>query len=105
MPEPLQPEILDTLVCESASRPKGAPTIGEIVPAVRPTHRDQRQLTVTFDRGATSPGRRRRGGRAPCCSTITWQLETTDDPVLRILAMPGQLDVLEAIFSPSHPTP
>ena len=32
MPEPLQPEILDTLVCEPASRPKGAPTIGEIVP-------------------------------------------------------------------------
>src|SRR4051794_24231958 len=49
MPEPLQPEILATLVCEPARRPNGAPTLGEIVPAVRSARRDERQLTVTFD--------------------------------------------------------
>ena len=104
MPELLQPEILDTLVCEPASRPQAAPTIGEIVPAVRSVLRDERQLTVTFDRGATSLVSAVVAAERRCCSTITWQLKTTDDPVLSILATPGQLDVLEAIFSPSHPT-
>ena len=105
MPEPLPPEILDTLVCEPASRPQGAPTIGDILPAVRSAQRDERQLTVTFDRsaidlvGAVVEAERR------CCSTITWELETAEEPVLRIKAVPGQLDVLEAIFAPHHPTP
>jgi hypothetical protein len=100
MPDPLPTEFLDTLVCEPASRPQGAPTIGEIVPAVRSAHRDERQLTVAFDRsaadliGAVVEAERR------CCSTITWELETAPEPVLRITATPGQLDVLEAIFSP-----
>ena len=104
MPEQLQPEILDTLVCEPASRPKGAPTIGEIGPAVRSARRDERQLTVTFDRSAADLVSAVIEAERLCCPTITWQLETADDPVLRILATPGQLDVLEAIFSPSDPT-
>jgi len=53
MTERLQPEILDTLVCEPASRPRGAPTIGDVQPSIRSAHRDERQLTVTFDRSAT----------------------------------------------------
>jgi hypothetical protein len=103
MSERLQPEILDTLVCEPASRPKGAPTIGEILPAVRSAHRDERQVTVTFDRTATDLVRAVVEAERLCCPTITWHLVTAQEPVLRIKAMPGQLDVLEAIFSPSHP--
>ena len=105
MPEQLQPEILDTLVCEPNSRPKGAPTIDEIVPAVRSASRDERQLTVTFDRSASSLVSAVVDAERRCCSTITWQLDTTTEPVLQITATPGQLDVLEAIFSPAHPLP
>jgi hypothetical protein len=104
MSEPLQPEILDTLVCEAGSRPRGAPTIGEIVPAVRSAHRDERQLTVTFDRTATSLVSAVVEAERLCCSTITWDLATVQEPTLRIIALPGQLDVLEAIFSPPHPS-
>ena len=105
MTEQLQPEILETLVCEPTSRPKGAPTIGEILPAVRSVHRDERQLAVTFDRSATDLVGAVVEAERLCCPTLTWELEADQDPVLRIKAMPGQLDVLEAIFSPSQPTP
>jgi hypothetical protein len=105
MTEPLQPEILDTLVCEPASRPKGAPTIGDIQPSIRSAHRDEGQLTVTFDRSATELVGAVVEAERLCCPTITWELETAPDPVLRITAGPGQLDVLEAIFAPPHPTP
>lgn len=104
MPERLQPEILDTLVCEPASRPKGAPTIGDILPAVRSAHRDQRQLTVTFDRRAADLVNAVAEAERRCCPTIVWALDAAPEPALRITATPGQLDVLEAIFSPSDPT-
>jgi hypothetical protein len=104
MTGPLQPEILDTLVCEPASRPKDAPTIGDILPAVRAASRDEHRLTVTFDRTATALVRAVVDAERRCCSTIVWELETGPEPVLRIGALPGQLDVLEALFSPSHPT-
>ena len=103
MTEPLQPEILDALVCEPASRPKGAPTIGEILPAVRSAHRDDRQLTVTFDRTATDLVSAVVDAERLCCPTITWELETVPGPVLRIGGTTGQLDVLEAIFAPTDP--
>ena len=105
MTDSLQPEILDTLVCEPASRPRGAPTIGEIVPAVRTARRDAYALTVTFDRSAASLVGTVVAAERLCCPTITWELEPAEAPVLRIVASPGQLDVLEAIFSPSHPQP
>jgi len=105
MTAPLQPEILDTLVCEPASRPKGAPTIGDILPTVRAVSRDEQRLTVTFDRTATDLVGAVVAAERRCCSTIVWELETGREPVLRIGARPVQLDVLEAIFSPSHPTP
>jgi len=103
MSDPLQPEILDTLVCEPASRPKGAPAIGEIVPAILTAHRDERQLTVTFDRTATALVGAVAEAERLCCPTIVWKLDAVPEAVLRIEATPGQLDVLEAIFSPAHP--
>ena len=103
MPEPLQPEILDALVCEPGSRPRGAPTIGDILPAVRSARRAERHLTVTFDRTATDLVRAVVEAERQCCSTIDWELETAWRPALRIGATPGQLDVLEAIFSPPGP--
>jgi hypothetical protein len=105
MTDPFQPEILDTLVCEPMSRPKGAPTIDEILPAVRSAHRDARALTVTFDRSAADLVGAVVAAERLCCPTLTWDLEPAGEPVLRIAASPGQLDVLEAIFSPPHPLP
>jgi hypothetical protein len=105
MTEPLQPEILDTLVCEPASRPKDAPTIGDILPAVRAALRDERHLTVMFDRTATDLVSAVVEAERRCCPTIVWDLETACGPALRIGATPGQLDVLEAIFSPARATP
>jgi hypothetical protein len=104
MSEPLQPEILDTLVCEPGSRPRGAPTIGDIVPAVRSTQRDAAHLTVTFDHTATPLVSAVVEAERRCCSTITWDLAVAQETTLRIRALPGQLDVLEAIFSPPHPS-
>lgn len=75
MSDPLQPEILDTLVCEPASRPKGAPAIGEIVPAILTAHRDERQLTVTFDRTATALVGAVVEAERLCCPTIVWKLD------------------------------
>jgi hypothetical protein len=105
MTGPLQPEILDTLVCEPARRPTGAPTIGDVLPAIRAASRDERQLTVTFDRTVTDLVSAVVDAERQCCSTIVWDLDTDPEPVLRIGARPGQLDVLEAIFVPPHPTP
>ena len=104
MSEPLHPEILDTLVCEPGSRPPGAPTIGDIVPAVRSAHRDAAHLTVTFDRTALLLVSAVVEAERLCCSTITWDLSAAQETTLRIIALPGQLDVLEAIFSPHHPS-
>jgi hypothetical protein len=98
----LSPEILDTLVCEPASRPRGAPTLADIVPAVRSTRRDGGHLIVTFDRAATDLVSAVVDAERRCCSTIVWKLEPGQQPVLRIGATPGQLDVLEAIFSPAE---
>lgn len=103
MTQPLEPEILNALVCEPASRPKGAPTIGEILPAVRSARRDERRLTVTFDRSATDLVGTVVEAERLCCPTIAWELATDRETVLQITATPGQLDVLEAIFSPSDP--
>jgi hypothetical protein len=98
-------EILDTLVCEPTSRPRGAPTIGEIVPAIRSAQRDDRSLTVTFDRSAADLVSAVVAAERLCCPTLVWDLETRAAPVLRIEATPGQLDVLEAIFAPTDAQP
>ena len=103
MTEQLQPEMLDTLVCEPASRPKGAPTIGEILPAVRSARRDEGYLTVTFDRTATDLVSAVVDAERLCCPTLVWELEAGPSLVLRIGATTGQLDVLEAVFSPALP--
>ena len=100
----LQPESLATLACEAASRPKGAPTIGDIQPSIRSARRDEHQLTVTFDRSATALVGAVVAAERQCCTTIVWELEAAEEPLLRITAGPGQLDVLEAIFAPPHPT-
>jgi hypothetical protein len=105
MTDPLPFEILDTLVCEPASRPNGAPTIGEIVPAVRAAQRDARSLTVTFDRSAADLVSAVVAAERLCCPTLVWELETTGTTVLRIGATPGQLDALEAIFAPTDQQP
>ena len=105
MTDPLPTEILDTLVCEPMSRPKGAPTIDEILPAVRAARRDANAMTVTFDRSAAELISAVVAAERLCCPTLAWDLETAGEPVLRIAASPGQLDVLEAIFSAPHPLP
>jgi hypothetical protein len=102
MTEQLQPEILDTLVCEIGRRPKDAPTIGDVIPAIRSARRDAGYLTVTFDPTATDLVSAVVDAERQCCSTILWDLETERALELRISATLGQLDVLEAIFSPAH---
>jgi hypothetical protein len=104
MTEQLPPEILDTLVCELTSRPKGAPTIGDILPAVRSASRDEHHLTVMFDRTATDLVSAVVDAERLCCPTLVWDLDTAEEPALKIGATPGQLDILEAIFTPTDPT-
>jgi hypothetical protein len=104
MTEQLQPEVLDTLVCEIGRRPKDAPTIGDVIPEIRSARRDERHLMLTFDRTATDLVSAVVEAERQCCSTIVWDLETEPTLELRISAAPAQLDVLEAIFSPAGPT-
>ena len=59
--EQLTPDVIDTLVCELGQRPKGAPTIDQIVGSVTSLQRDQDTLTVRVA-PSTAPGGR--GGRA-----------------------------------------
>jgi hypothetical protein len=104
MTEQLQPEILETLVCEHGRRPRGAPTIGDLLPAVRSVQRDGSRLLVTFDRTVADLVAAVADAERQCCSTITWELQTDQAVQLRIGATPAQLDALEAIFSPPYPT-
>jgi hypothetical protein len=108
MPEQLQPEMLDTLVCEIGRRPAAAPSIEEVVPAIRSAHRQADALIVTFDAAAAETVRAVVDAERLCCSSITWALTqvSPDCPVeLQIGASPNQLDVLEAIFTPPYPAP
>jgi hypothetical protein len=105
MTEPLRSQILETLVCELGRRPAGAPTIGEILPAVRSVGRDAERLIVTFDRTATDLVSAVADAERQCCSTISWELATdgTDRTTqLRIGATPAQLDAFESIFAPGR---
>jgi hypothetical protein len=95
--------MLDTLACEIGRRPAGAPSIGAILPAVRSVHRDELQVTVTFDRGATDLVRAVVDAERQCCAGIVWDLEIGEAPVLRMGAAPEQLDVLQAMFAASGP--
>ena len=99
MNERVQPETLDTLVCELGRRPKGAPTIAEVAPSVRALRRQGNTLIVDFDPAATDVVAAVVDAERQCCSTIGWHLETDQRVQLRIDATPMQLDVLEAMFS------
>jgi len=105
MTEQSRAEILETLACEIGRRPAGAPTIGEIIPALRSARRDDRQLTLTFDRCATDLVSAVVAAERVCCSTIRWELAAGQELELRIAAGPAQLDALEAIFSPAPRQP
>lgn len=99
MNEQLTPDVVDTLVCELGQRPKGAPSIGDIVGSVTSVHREVDSLVVTFDATAIEVVQAVVEAERQCCSTLGWHLELEHGVQLRIVATPRQLDTLEAMFS------
>jgi hypothetical protein len=99
MNEQLAPEVVDTLACELGRRPEGAPTIGDVLGAVRSVRRDAASLMVVFDPAAADVVAAVVDAERRCCSTLGWHLATDRGVRLRIDARPLQLDALEAMFS------
>jgi MerR family copper efflux transcriptional regulator len=99
MSEQLTPEVVDTLVCELGRRPKGAPTIADIVGSVTSVHREADSLVMAFDPNAVEVIRAVVDAERHCCSTLGWQLNTEHGVKLRVIAKPPQLDALETMFS------
>jgi len=98
MSEQLTPEVVDVLVCEIGQRPKGAPTIDQIVGSVTSLRREADSLVVDFDPTAAETVEAVVAAERRCCSTIHWQLNTEQGLQLRITAMPLQLATLEEMF-------
>ena len=98
MSEPHTPEVVETLMCEVGQRPKGAPTIDQIVGSVMALTRGADSLVVAFDPAAADVVQAVVEAERQCCSTLGWQLETEHGLQLRITAKPLQLDALAEIF-------
>jgi hypothetical protein len=94
------PDTLETLVCELGRRPKGAPTIGDIVTCVTAEHRQADDLVITFDPSAADLVSAVVDAERQCCATIGWELETTTAVHLRLSGTASQLDALAEMFSP-----
>ena len=96
---PLEENDLDTLSCEIALRPRGAPSLLEVVPAIRASRREPGALVVEFDGAAADTLAAAVEAERLCCAGIGWELER--EPLrLRIVAAPAQLDVFAAFLAP-----
>jgi hypothetical protein len=99
----LSSDTLETLACELGRRPKDAPTIGDVLEAVRLVRREGDALVVDVDPGAADVVAAVVDAERLCCSALDWHLDTGSTVRLRVEAKPMQLDALKAIFSSSYP--
>ncbi len=96
-----QDEDLDVLACDFQARPRGAPTVFDVLSGVRQVRRTACTLTVDFAPDAAETVTAYVEAEHLCCADIRWELER--GPVLRlhIGAKPGQLDILEQMYTNS----
>src|SRR5438874_2541767 len=99
MAESLPDDALDVLACDFRARPRGAPTVFAVLPVIRELERAADTLTVVFTPDAAELVTAYVEAERLCCADIRWELHT--EPLLRlhITAKPGQLDILEQLFT------
>lgn len=94
-------ESLDVLACDFRARPRGAPTVFDVLPAVRRIERTADTLIVDFDSASTEIVTGYVAAERLCCRDIRWVLDRAPALQLRITATPAQLDILEQLFHES----
>jgi hypothetical protein len=100
MPESQQDEALDVLACDFRARPKGAPTVFDVLPVVWQVDRGADALTVAFAPGAADMVTAYVEAERLCCTDVRWELDREPGRLrLRIGAKPGQLDILEQMYT------
>lgn len=92
-------EVLDVLACDFRARPRGAPTVFDVLPSVCRRERTATALTIDFDPSAVEAVTGFVAAERLCCAGIDWDLQRAPAPRLRISAAPAQLDVLEQLFA------
>jgi hypothetical protein len=95
--EAYEPE--DILACDFRARPRGAPTVFDVLPTVQHVDRTAATLTVTFAPAAVETVSAYVDAERLCCADIRWELERRPALRLHISARPGQLDILEQLFT------
>ena len=92
-------ELLEVLACDFRARPRGAPTVFDVLPAVRGIERAAHTLSVVFDPADADTVSKYVAAERLCCRDIGWELDHEPALRLRISAKPGQLDILEQLFT------
>src|SRR5437868_798232 len=88
----------DVLVCEFERRPKAAPSIFDVAPAVRRVSREPGAVVVDFDSTAADAVAAYAAAERLCCPRIRWDLAPAPHPRLRISTTPGRLQTIVEMF-------
>jgi hypothetical protein len=99
MKRPAAADLIDVLACDIGVRPNDAPTFEDVAPYIREVRRDERAISVLFDKGGLRIVEALVAAEQRCCADLAWDLEREPDLRLRIGASPAQLDVLEQMLS------
>lgn len=102
MVENQQDEALDVLACDFRARPRGAPTVFEVLPSVQQVKRSADTLTVSFAPEAAAMVTAYVTAERLCCTDIRWDLDIEPSLRLCIGAKSGQLDILEQMFTDTN---
>ena len=97
--EAMIPDDDDVLVCEFAQRPRGAPSIFDVAPAIRQVTAERESLIVEFDPATAGTVQAYVAAERLCCPTIGWEIEEEAALRLRISATPGRLQTLQEMFA------
>jgi hypothetical protein len=89
----------DVLVCEFSKRPRGAPTVFDVLPSVRGVERHVGSLDISFDPGAAATVKEYVAAERLCCSTLRWDLQLAPELRLSVAGTPGRLDQLALLYS------
>jgi len=94
--------VLGTLSCQIGLRPSGAPRFVDLAPALREVRREGEELVVTYEPEAAPALTELVAAERLCCAEIGWNLEQSG-AVLRVIAAPAQLSLLEQLVSNARP--